>query len=192
MGGSKGIGSRQRSEAPTITCTTNQAQAYELSNLSSELSHTRAHTHTEQCLLSSLLKDIQTKKKNHTKKEKVMGDQMFGIQIQGYFSCTSSSRKSTAASSSTVSFKGVLRNWISNWICWNPLRLKVWSRANSCKLLRDSFTIVDTTDSCSLQASSVHVVHIPQRKLFPTNPRIHYLCVFNFCENFHFLLEQLC
>ena len=92
---------------------------------------------------------------------------MFGIQIQGYFSCTSSSRKSTAASSSTVSFKGVLRNWISNWICWNPLRLKVWSRANSCKLLRDSFTIVDTTDSCSLQASSVHVVHIPQRKLFP-------------------------
>lgn len=61
-----------------------------------------------------------------------------------------------AASSSASSFKGVLRNWMSNWICWNPLRLKVWSLTNSCKLLRQSFTTVVKTDSCNLQAHSVH------------------------------------
>ena len=64
---------------------------------------------------------------------------------------TSSSRKLMAASSSTVSFKVVLRNWMSNWICWNPLRLKVCSRTNSCKLFRQSFSMVVTTDSCNLQ-----------------------------------------
>lgn len=71
------------------------------------------------------------------------------------FFTTSSSKKSTAASSSTISLKGVLRNWISSWICWNPLRLKVWRRTNSCKLLRHNFTIVVTTDSCSLSAKMI-------------------------------------
>lgn len=95
------------------------------------------------------------------------------------FSFTSSSRKSIAASSSTVSFKGVLRNWISNWICWNPLRLKVWSRTNSWKLLRHNFTTVVTTDSCSLQGSSVHVVDIPMQLFSPPTPRELSTCVYS-------------
>ena len=70
MGGSKGIGSRQRSEAPTITCTTNQAQAYELSNLSSELSHTRAHTHRAMPSFISLER-YSNKKKTILRKKKL-------------------------------------------------------------------------------------------------------------------------
>lgn len=136
------------------------------------------HTHSERdgffCLYWK--KFIQT---NPYYNSKVIRGQMFRIQSQGYFYCTSSSRKSTAASSSTFSFKGVLKNWISNWICWNPLLLKVWSRTNSCKLLRNSFTIVDTTDSCSLQATSVHFVHIPPQKTFPSTLLEFITCVYS-------------
>lgn len=64
---------------------------------------------------------------------------------------TSSSKKSIAASSSTVSFKGAFKKWMSSWICWNPLRLNVWSRTYSCKLFRQSLTTVVTTDSCKIR-----------------------------------------
>lgn len=57
MGGSKGIGSRQRSEAATITCSTNQAKSiisclHELSTISSKLTstHTHSHAHAQACV----------------------------------------------------------------------------------------------------------------------------------------------
>lgn len=61
---------------------------------------------------------------------------------------TSLSKKLMAASSSINSLRELFRNSISNWICWNPLLLKVWSRTNSCKLFRQSLRTVEITDSC--------------------------------------------
>lgn len=75
----------------------------------------------------------------------------FKHQIFKYNPLTSSSKKSTAASSSAAFFREVFRKWKSNWICWNPLRLNVWSRANSCKLFKQSLTIVVITDSCKIK-----------------------------------------
>lgn len=188
IAGSKGTGSRHRSAAATMTYNHNSSgQKFQII-MEVDVSRYAVLDKQMQTTYGSRLKNWE----RTTQKMNSPISSQFKHQIFKYNPLTSSSKKSTAASSSAAFFREVFRKWKSNWICWNPLRLNVWSRANSCKLFKQSLTIVVITDSCKIKSNDLFVVFSLKMQLTKQPQESPNLCVFNFGKDLHFLLKQFC